>query len=164
MLPSTLRASRASALRVFARAPQPIQRSSPSLAFFSSPSSPSFASSSSTSLALCRAVIGSRAGLKLESFQAANSRAFSSSSTAGAAITEHPDNNVSPGIAARIGTNLHLKEHHPLNNIKHIIETHFNELSAATGQRPFKVWQFACSSYSLFACCRARLCPGPIFW
>ena len=60
--------------------------------------------------------------------------------TATDALVDHPDNNVSPSIAERLGTNLHLKTDHPLNNIKHIIETHFNDLSAQTGQRPFEVF------------------------
>jgi len=60
--------------------------------------------------------------------------------TADDAIVDHPDNNVSPSIAERIGKNLHLQEDHPLNNIKHVIESHFNELSETTGQRPFQVF------------------------
>ncbi len=44
------------------------------------------------------------------------------------ALTAHEANNVSPAIAERIGRNLHRREHHPLNNIKHVIETHFNEV------------------------------------
>ena len=56
-------------------------------------------------------------------------------------LIDHPDNNVSPTIASRLGTNLHLQEHHPLNNIKHIIETHFNEQSMTDdGQAAFKVF------------------------
>jgi len=34
----------------------------------------------------------------------------------------HPDCNVPPSIAARVGTNLHLEPNHPLNTIKNIIE------------------------------------------
>lgn len=57
------------------------------------------------------------------------------------ALTAHEANNVSPAIAERIGRNLHRREHHPLNNIKHAIETHFNESSAAaTGERSFTVF------------------------
>ena len=68
------------------------------------------------------------------------SRRRSLSVVASDVLTDHPDNNVSPSIAARVGTNLHLQEDHPLNNIKHIIESHFNELSTSSEQQQFKIF------------------------
>lgn len=44
----------------------------------------------------------------------------------------HPYCNVPPTIASKIGTNLHLKMHHPLNTIKHIIEDYWKNTTAAT--------------------------------
>lgn len=38
---------------------------------------------------------------------------------------QHPECNVSPTIAARIGKNLHLQENHPLWTIKNVIETYW---------------------------------------
>eukprot|EP00941_MAST-03F_sp_MAST-3F-sp1_P004110 g4110.t1 len=39
----------------------------------------------------------------------------------------HSMNNVSPGVAEKLGRNLHLKENHPLSNIKRTIEDHFTK-------------------------------------
>lgn len=44
----------------------------------------------------------------------------------------HPDCNVPPSIAARVGTNLHLEPKHPLNTIKNIIEEFWQKRSSST--------------------------------
>ena len=41
--------------------------------------------------------------------------------------------NVSESIAAKIGSNLHLKQHHPLHIIKTKIESYFDELHRDEG-------------------------------
>jgi len=43
----------------------------------------------------------------------------------------HPDCNVPPNIAARVGTNLHLQPKHPLNTIKNIIEHFWHKRSSS---------------------------------
>eukprot|EP00753_Platysulcus_tardus_P005004 PLAT12830.2.p1 GENE.PLAT12830.2~~PLAT12830.2.p1 ORF type:complete len:413 (-),score=131.97 PLAT12830.2:136-1344(-) len=44
-------------------------------------------------------------------------------------VTDDESNNVPPHVAARVGTNLHLREAHPLNTIKRAIERHFQASS-----------------------------------
>lgn len=43
----------------------------------------------------------------------------------------HPDCNVPPNIADRVGTNLHLQPKHPLNTIKNIIEAFWHKRSSS---------------------------------
>jgi len=43
----------------------------------------------------------------------------------------HPDCNVPPSIAARVGTNLHLEPNHPLNTIKNVIEEFWQKRSSS---------------------------------
>ena len=51
---------------------------------------------------------------------------FSTSSVPPLLDPTNPDNNVTPNIASRVGTNLHLIPNHPLNIIKSIIENHLS--------------------------------------
>ena len=44
-----------------------------------------------------------------------------------AEYAKDPHNNLSPNIVDRLGVNLHLKKHHPLNIIKKRLERYFQE-------------------------------------
>ena len=81
--------------------------------------------------------------------------------TASDVLTGHPNNNVTPSIAERIGRNLHRQQDHPLNNIKHVIETHFNKLSEATEQRPFEVG--STKQCCVVSCCRPNECRNELY-
>ncbi|KAG5191967.1 phenylalanine--tRNA ligase [Tribonema minus] len=51
-------------------------------------------------------------------------------------LNGHPSNNVPASVAAKIGMNLHLRQHHPLNIIKTRIEDYFTQSPALREPRP----------------------------
>eukprot|EP00903_Cladosiphon_okamuranus_P019905 g18294.t1 len=62
------------------------------------------------------------------------------SATAGPVINDHPCNNVSPSVAAKIGKDLHRRPAHPLGIIKERIELYFQRDAQDLGQLPFQVF------------------------
>ena len=53
-------------------------------------------------------------------------------------VVDQHFSNITPAIADKVGTNLHLRNGHPLNTIKTIIEKHFQEISSANNKYEFE--------------------------
>lgn len=64
----------------------------------------------------------------------------------------HPDNNIPDNILAKLGRNLHQKEHHPLNIIKTKIEKYCNEFALKKGQTLFKTMDNICPLVDTINC------------
>jgi phenylalanyl-tRNA synthetase alpha subunit len=64
----------------------------------------------------------------------------------------HPDNNIPDNILAKLGRNLHQKEHHPLNIIKTKIEKYCNEYAIKKGQTLFNAMDNICPLVDTFNC------------
>jgi phenylalanyl-tRNA synthetase alpha chain len=54
--------------------------------------------------------------------------------------TPHPHNNVSAVISDKVGRNLHLQKHHPLNTIKTMVEDFCVKHAAQKGQQTFQIF------------------------
>lgn len=54
--------------------------------------------------------------------------------------TPHPHNNVSSVISDKVGRNLHLQKHHPLNIIKVMVEDFCVKHAASKGQQTFQIF------------------------
>uniref|UniRef100_M4BX34 phenylalanine--tRNA ligase n=1 Tax=Hyaloperonospora arabidopsidis (strain Emoy2) TaxID=559515 RepID=M4BX34_HYAAE len=67
--------------------------------------------------------------------------------------------NVSESIAAKIGSNLHLKQHHPLHIIKTKIESYFDELHRDEGAPFFTVFDNLDPVVSTYDCFDSMLVP-----
>ncbi|CAM9797023.1 unnamed protein product, partial [Pylaiella littoralis] len=58
----------------------------------------------------------------------------------GSVIYDHPCNNVSPSVAAKIGKDLHRRPAHPLGIIKERIELYFQSDARAHGHQPYRIF------------------------